>query len=162
MAKRLAPPELQKGAFNWTKEELQVFTKTQIGICEKKANKKSYDEIMRKHSLRSQQNITTCIAETIKGNIWSPGTSVGGRPCFLSDVDIVIFKMKINQAFFDMDCINTKMAIQVMLELKDERLKRGKVIAYYASQKIPLPKSYQETIDAKITTIPSSSWLSKF
>lgn len=70
--------------------------------------------------------------------------------------------MKINQAFFDMDCINTKMAIQVMLELKDERLKRGKVIAYYASQKIPLPKSYQETIDAKITTIPSSSWLSKF
>ena len=48
MATRLAPPELQKGAFNWTKEELQVFTKTQIRIC---------DEIMRKYSLRSQQNM---------------------------------------------------------------------------------------------------------
>lgn len=111
MAKRLAPDEVPKRSFNWTKDELQVFTKIQIGICEMKASNHSCDEIMRKYSLRSQQNISTCITETIRGNIWSPGTSVGGRPCFLSDVDIVTFKRKINQAFFDLDCANTKMAI---------------------------------------------------
>lgn len=46
--------------------------------------------------------------------------------------------------------------------MKDERLKRGKLIAYTASQKIILPKSYQEKIDTMITVIPNSGWLSKF
>lgn len=148
--------------FGWTEDELAIFTDIQRDICQMKAAAVSWDDIMKKFHLRSLNNITTCINETIQGNIWTPGQITGGRPCFLSDVDIYIFKKKINQAFCDLDCINTKEALQIVLELKDFRYIRGQFLAQMTSQKITLPKTTLETLNNMKTYIPSVNWLYNF
>ena len=137
--------------FQWTKDEIEVLSEVQRDICMMKASGKSCYEIVRKHSLHSLNNISTCIINTIQGNIWAPGQMVGGRPCFLSDVEICTFKRKINAACYDLDCLNTKHALQMILELKDFRYARGSFIAQMASQKVSLPKSYTETLNKMMT-----------
>ena len=137
--------------FQWTKDEIEVLSEVQRDICMMKASGKSCDEIVRKHLLHSLNNISTCIINTIQGNIWAPGQMVGGRPCFLSDVEICTFKRKINADCYDLDCLNTKYALQLILELKDYRYARGSFIAQMASQKVSLPKSYTETLNKMMT-----------
>ena len=62
-----------------------------------------------------------------------------------SDVEICTFKRKINTACFDLDCLNTKHALQLILELKVYNYARGSFIAQITSQRVSLPKSYTNT-----------------
>ena len=146
----------------WSDDELKVLSPVQIEICQMKVDKKSCQEIIQKFRLKSSSNISTCIRSTIQGNIWSPGESFGGRPSYLSDVDIMYFKRKINESAVNLDCINTKEALQLALELKDLRFRSACAMVSSIKQKCPIPKSYLRTLKTMEPYIPSVSWLSSF
>lgn len=111
--------------FHWTKKELTVLRETQIRICSMIIYGYSDEDIIKKFGLKSKGNIATSIKSIISGNIWSPGTSHGGPPCFLSDVDQCSFKEAINQRGADLDCIRTIEAGHIAYNLREYRYVRS-------------------------------------
>ena len=115
--------------FHWTDVEKMTLSSTQIEICEMKKSRKTNVEIITKFSLHSVANIYTSVKSTMSGNIWEPGKDLGGRPSYLSDVDTILFENHISRSCFDLQCLNTKEAMQIILELKQQRYERAKLIA---------------------------------
>ena len=55
-------------------------------------NGRSDQEIIDLFQLKSHSNIIACMKNAIMGIIWSPGTSNGGSPGYLGDVETHIFQ----------------------------------------------------------------------
>ena len=81
----------------WTKEEIQIFSKTQIDICNMWANGYALERIMLKYNV-SRQAIYSAICATLKGNRWFSHSEKGGGDGYLGDVEIDKFKTRISEA----------------------------------------------------------------
>lgn len=148
--------------FEWTEEEKAVFSKEQMEICEMKILGCFQSDIMKKFNLLSLSNITTAVCSTISGNAWRPHLCVGGRNPLLSDVDLVIFKEQIKARSFDLNCLCTKEAMNLVSELREKRFLRGLKIATICAQRGTLCKSYLEVINKLRSEAPSSGWFYSF
>lgn len=95
----------------------------------------------------------------MSGNAWKPRVDQGGRPSYLSDVDVVLFESKISYSCFDLECLSTKQAMQIKVELKQERYERAIFIANLCCQNISMTSNYQKIINRLCPTFPSESWL---
>lgn len=149
-------------SFHWTKKELTVLSETQIGICSMIINGSSDEDIINKYGLKSKGNIVTCIKSTISGNIWSPGASHGGAPCFLSDVEQCSFIEAINQRGADLDCIRTIEAVHIAYNLREYRYVRSQEISLKLQRQSSPSKAVQRLIRSLEPYVPSSSWLTHF
>lgn len=127
-----------------------------------KKGRETNQEIMTKFSLNSNANINTSIKATMYGNAWEPREDPGGRRSFLSDVDTVIFENKISHSCFDLQCLSTKHAMQIIMDLKEERYNRAKFIANLRCQNASMTINYQRIINELYPTFPSDSWLTNF
>ena len=116
-----------------------------------KKDKMTNQEIIDNFSLNTNANIYTSVKATMCGNAWEPHNDLGGRPSFLGDADTVLFENKISHSCFDLQCLNTKQAMQIIIELKQERYERAKFIAKLCCQNISLTVNYMKIIIAKIS-----------
>ena len=78
---------------DWTEEEKQILSKTQLQICEMHAGGASYQNIAQSLNLSGNCTVASCIRRTLAGNIWTPSMGSGGIS-YLSDVDTMIFFLK--------------------------------------------------------------------
>ena len=98
----------------------------------------------------------------MSGNIWEPGKDLGGRPSYLSDIDTILFENHISRSCFDIQCLNTKEAMQIILELKRQRYERTKLVADLCCQNVDMTTNYQKIINESCPSYPSPSWLTNF
>ncbi len=152
----------QVSSFHWTDIEKMTFSSTQIEICEMKESRKTNVEILAHFSLHSVANIYTSVKSTMCGNIWKPGEDVGGRPSYLSDIDTILFENHISKSCFDLQCLNTKQAMQIIMDLKQQRYERAKFIANLCCQNASMTINYQKIINELCPFFPSPSWLTNF
>mgnify|MGYP001108426721 CR=1 FL=1 len=89
---------------NWTKDEIAVFSKTQMTICEMKAGGSTNLEIMNHFDI-SEQAIYTAIRQTMFGNKWEPHKSTGGGLSYINDVETRRFLEKIDEYYLDLNCL---------------------------------------------------------
>lgn len=113
----MAQEQTTQTIFQWTDEEKAVSSPEQIEICEMKILGEFQSKIMKKFQLSSLSNITTAISCTINGNIWKPGTNLGGRNPLLNDVDTLIFTKEIKARGYDLNCLSSKEGIALIYEL---------------------------------------------
>lgn len=127
-----------------------------------KYGKKANQEIITKFSLNSNSNIYASVKSTKSCDTWKLRVDQGGRPSYLSNADVVLFESKISHSCYDLECLSIKQAMQIIVELEQERYERDKFIANLCCQNISMTPIYQKIINELCPTFPSESWLTNF
>lgn len=147
--------------FNWTDEEKQIFSQQQIQICEMKRQGRSQIDIENIIGVNPQA-ISSAICATLSGNRWEPHTDKGGVNSYIGDVDVSVFKQRINDFGLNLDCLKTIEAIEIVYELRCQRYSRAKFISNLVSQKSILAPRYIRCLRQLEPYFPCESWLTNF
>lgn len=147
---------------DWTELERQFLSSEQIDICDMKASGKTINEILEKHNVNEQSQLSA-VCYTMRGLKWNPHTELGGTFPYLGPIDILELKIEIETNCINLDCLRTIDGIELAYTIKRNRFKRALQISYYCSRGQRLCQKFQKTLDSiSPTNLPSFQWLHSF
>ena len=103
----------------WTAEETLYLSPEQLDICQMKAHGKTVDDILNKHNVNEQAQLSA-ICYTIRGVKWLPHKETGGNFPYLSEMDTHLFKQELDANYLDMDCLRTIDGLELAFQLKQK------------------------------------------